>query len=191
MSTVNPNNPFGFRPIVRAGGTPFSVTQYAKAAADVNPIFMFDLVGHLTGGTPVPLAENPTYNNSRIQAGSQLTPGTSLFLGASLTYGAASVASVHPVTDEIDVIYIAQCSGATVITTATVAGQNANAIVAAGSTLTKQSAHQVNSATFAGTSSLDLKIQRIAMITPNVEGANAIVEVMINKSSQGQATAAV
>ena len=187
----NANNPFGFRPIVRAGGTPFSVTQYAKAAADANPIYMFDLVGHLTGGTPLPLPENSAYNVSRIQAGSQLTPGTSLFLGSSLTYGAASVGTIHPVTDEIDVIYIAQCSGATAITTATHAGQNANVLVTAGSATTKQSAHQVNSATFAGTSSLDVKIQRIAMITPNLEGANAIVEVMINKHALGQATASV
>jgi predicted alternative tryptophan synthase beta-subunit len=137
----------------------------------------------------MPLAENPAYNQSRIQAGSQLTPGASLFLGVSLTYGAALTASVHPVTDEIDVIYIAQCSGAVLITTATAAGQNANALVPAGNLLTKQSAHQVNSATIAATAGLDLRIQRIAMIVPNLEGANAIVEVSINKSAQGQATA--
>ena len=187
----NPNTPFGFKPIVRAGGSPFALTQYAKAAADVNPIFMFDLVGHLTGGVPLPLGENPAYNQSRIQAGSQLTPGTSLWLGATLAYGAASTGSVHPVTDEIDVIYIAQCSGALAITTAAHAGQNANVLVPAGNALTKQSAHQVNSATIAGTAGLDVKIQRIAMIVPNLEGANAIVEVMINKHSLGQGTASV
>lgn len=186
---ANSNNPFGFRPIIRAGGSPFAVTQYGKAAADANPIYMFDLVGHLTGGTPFPLPENAAYNLSRIQAGSQLTPGTSLFLGVSLTYGAASVGTVHPVTDEIDVIYIAQCSGATSITTTAHAGLNANVLVTAGSATTKQSAHQVNSAGIATTSSLDVKIQRISMITPNLEGANAIVEVMINKHALGQATA--
>ena len=188
---ANRNNPFGFRPIVRLGGGPFSVTQYAKAAADATAIFMFDLVGHLTGGTPLPLAENAAYNNSRIRAGSLLTPGTSLFLGASLTFGAASTGSVHPVTDEVDVIYIAQCSGALAITTASHAGLNANVLVTAGSALTKQSAHQVDSSTILGTSSLDVKIQRIAMITPNLEGANAIVEVTINKHANGQATASV
>jgi hypothetical protein len=188
---ANKNNPFGFRPIVRLGGGPFAVTQYAKAAADPNPIFMFDLVGHLTGGVPLPLAENPAYNNSRIQAGSQLTPGTSLFLGSTLAYGAPSTGSVHPVTDEIDVIYIAQCSGALAITTATHAGKNANTLLTAGSTLSKQSAHQVDSSTILGTASLDLKIQRIAMIVPNLEGPNAIVEVTINKHAQGQATASV
>jgi len=190
MSTLNPNNPFGFRPIVRLGGGPYAVTQYAKAAADATAIFMFDLVGRIVGGVPLPLAENPTYNQSRVQAGSLLTPGTSLYIGSSLTYGAPLTGSVHPVTDEVDVIYIAQCSGATSITTATAAGQNANALLTAGNTLTKQSAHQVNSATIAQTAGFDLRIQRIAMIVPNVEGANAIVEVTINKHANAQASAA-
>lgn len=188
---ANPNNPFGFRPIIRMGGSAFSVQEYGKAAADANAIFCFDLVGHLTGGTPFALPENPSYNLSRIQSGSQLTPGTSLWLGASLTYGAASVGTVHPVCDEIDCLYIAQCSGATSITTASHAGQNANVkLTVAGSTVTKQSGEQVDSATINTTSSLDLRINRVAMIVPNLEGANAIVEVLINKHALGQATTA-
>lgn len=188
---ANPNNPFGFRPIIRTGGIPFSVTSYGKAAADANAIFVFDMVGHLTGGTPFPLPENSTYNLSRIQSGNQLTPGTSLWLGSTLSYGAASVGTVHPVCDEIDCLFIAQCSGATSITTAAAAGLNANVTYAtAGSTTTKQSGMQVNSATIATTSSLDLRITRIAMIVPNAEGANAIVEVLINKHALGQGTTA-
>jgi hypothetical protein len=188
---ANSNNPFGFRPIIRAGGSPFSVTEYGKAAADANAIFVFDLVGHITGGTPFALPENSTYNLSRIQSGSQLTPGTSLWLGASLSYGAASTGTVHPVCDELDCIFIAQCSGATSITTASHAGLNANVkLTQAGSTTTKQSGEQVDSATIAATSSLDLRITRIAMIVPNAEGANAIVEVLINKHAFGQGTTA-
>lgn len=185
---ANPNSPFGFRPIIRAGGSPFSITEYGKAAADANPIYAFDLVGHLTGGTPFPLPENSTYNLTRIQCGSQLTPGTSLWLGASLTYGAASVGTVHPVADQIDVIFIAQAQGATSMTTAVAAGQNANVKLVAGSALTKMSAMQVDSTTVNTTSSLDLRIRQIAMIPPNVEGVNAILEVTINKHALGQAT---
>ena len=185
---ANPNNPFGFRPIIRAGGSPFSVQQYGKAAADVNPIYNYDLVGHLLGGTPMPLPENPIYNLSRIQSGSQLTPGTSLWLGASFTYGAASVGTIHPVSDQMDVIYIAQAQGATSMTTAVAAGQNANVKLVAGSATTKQSGMQVDSTTVLTTSSLDLRIRQIAMISPNVEGVNAILEVTINKHSFGQAT---
>lgn len=184
----NPNSPFGFRPIIRAGGSPFSVTEYGKAAADANPIFHFDLVGHLTGGTPMPLPENPTYNLSRIQSGSQLTPGTSLWLGSAIGYGPASTASVHPVADQTDVIFIAQAQGATAMTTASHAGQNANVKLVAGSTTTKMSAMQVDSTTVATTSSLDLRIRQIAMIGPNVEGVNAILEVSINKHAFANAT---
>lgn len=186
---ANPNAPFGFRPIIRLGGAPFTVQQYGKAAADANAIYNFDLVGHLTGGTPFPLPENPTYNLPRIQSGSQLTPGTSLWLGSSLGYGAASVGTVHSVSDEIDCIFIAQCSSTTSISTGTHVGKNANVTVAtAGSATTKQSGMQVDSTGIATTSSLDLKINRVAMISPNVEGANAIVEVLINKHAFGQAT---
>lgn len=186
---ANPNYPFGFRPIVREGGGPFSLCEYGKAAADVNPIFAFDLVGHITGGTPFPLPENSVYNLSRIQSATQLTPGTSLYLGASLGYGAASVGSIHPVSDQIDVLYIAQCSGATAITSASHAGLNANVLNTLSVLNTRMSQMQVNSAGIASTSSLDLRIKRIAMIVPNVEGANAIVEVLINKHAYGQQTA--
>lgn len=186
---ANPNNPFGFRPLIKMGGGPFSVREYGKAAADANPIFAFDLVGHLTGGTPFPLPENPVYNLSRIQSATQLTPGTSLYLGASLSYGAASVGSVHPVADEVDTIFLTQCSGATVITSAAAAGLNANVLNTLSVLNTKQSQMQLNSAGIATTSSLDLRIIEIAKIVPNVEGANAIVEVLINKHAFGQATA--
>lgn len=187
----NNNNPFGFRPVVRIGGGPFSVVEYGKAAADVNPIYRFDLVGHLAGGTPFALPENPTYNLSRIQSGSQLTPGTSLWLGSSITYGAASTGSVHPVADQLDVVFIAQCYGpATSVTTAAAAGQNANVKLVAGSTVTLQSQMQVDATTINTTSSFDLKIRQVAMIVPNVEGINSIVEVTINKHYYGQGTTA-
>jgi hypothetical protein len=172
------------------GGSPFSVTEYGKAAADANPIFAFDLVGHLTGGVPFPLPENPVYNLSRIQSGSQLTPGTSLWLGASLSYGAASVGSVHPVCDEIDCVFIAQVSGATAITTAAHAGLNANVLNTGGNVATRMSGFQVNGTGIAVTAGLDLKIRQIAMISPNVEGPNAIVEVIIDKHQLGQNTLA-
>lgn len=186
---ANINAPFGFRPIIRLGGAPFSVTEYGKAAADTHAIYSFDLVGHLLGGTPFPLPENPTYNLSRIQSGSQLTPGTSLWLGASLTYGAASVGSVHPVCDEIDCVFLAQAgNGASSMTTAAAAGQNANVFQGVGSATTKQSAFCVDSGTVLTTSSLDLRIRRISMISPNIEGAYALLEVTINKHALGQAT---
>jgi hypothetical protein len=183
---ANINAPFGFRPITRAGGIAFSVTQYGKAVADPNPIFSFDLVGKITGGIPLPMPEDPTKNLPRIQSGSQLTPGTSLWLGASMGPGAASVGSVHPVTDEIDCVYNAQVSGVTNITTAAHVGLNANVLNTGGNTLTKMSQFQVNGVGIAVTAGLDLRIRQVSTISPNQEGANAIVEVIILKHSLGQ-----
>lgn len=189
---ANPGNSscFGFRPIIRLGGAPFSVTEYGKAAADANAIYAFDLVGHLTGGTPFPMPENPNFNLSRVQDGSQLTPGTSLWLGSSLSYGAASIGTVHPVTDEIDVIYLTRCYGSTGATTATGSGLNANVKLVAGSTTTKQSLMGLDDSGIGTSSSLDLRIQKISTISPNLEGVNALVEVTINKHALGQATTA-
>jgi hypothetical protein len=188
---ANPNNPFGFRPIIRLGGSAFSVTEYGKPSGDANAIYAFDLVGFNTGA-PYALPENANFNLVRIQTGYQLTPGTSLWLGASMTYGAASTGTVHPVTDEPDVLYIAQCDGSTSISTQSHSHKNANVSTSqAGSTTTKQSGLQVSSSSIATTSSLDLRIQRIAMLNSNAEGANAIVEVTINKHALGLQTAGV
>src|SRR6185312_11548819 len=155
---ANPTTLFGFRPIIRLGGSPFSVTTYGKAAADANAIYAFDLVGHLTGGTPFPMPENPSYNLSRVQDGSQLTPGTSLWLGASMTFGAASTGTVHPVADEIDRVFMAACgTGSTSITTASHAGLNANVKLQAGNATSHMSKQGVDDSSIATTSSLDLR----------------------------------
>jgi len=185
---ANPNNPFGFRPVIRSGGSAFCITEYGKAAADPNPIYAFDLVAHLTGGTPPPLPESPdAFTLSRIQSGSQLTPGTSLWLGASLSFGGASLATVHPVTDEIDVIYIAQVS--TTATNAIAAGLNANVLNSGGNALTKMSQMQINGGGIAATAGLDLRLIRIAMITGNSPGNNAVMECLISKHANAPGAA--
>lgn len=188
---ANPNTPFGFRPITRMGGSPFSIVEYGKPVGDANAIYAFDLVGYATG-TAIALPEAATYFLSQIQTGYQLTPGTSLFLGASLSYGAASAATVHPVTDELDVVYLAQCKTGTTISTTSHVHRNANiSLTTAGSATTKQSGMTVDGASIQTTSSLDVRIQKVSTILPNAEGANAILEVTINKHAQGPQTAGV
>lgn len=188
---ANPNNPFGFRPIIRMGGSPFSVTEYAKPSTDANAIFMFDILKKVTGGVALP--ESPQgYLLPTVQTGYQGTPGTTLWQGVSLNYGAASTATVHSVCDEPDVIFIGQCKTGTTVATASHIGKNANiSTTTAGSTTTKQSGLAVDGATIATTSTLDLRILRVAMIVPNAEGDSAILEVLINKHELGLQTAGV
>jgi hypothetical protein len=187
----NPNNPFGFRPIIRLGGSPFSVTEYGKPVGDGNAIYAFDLVGYNTG-TAGTLPENTNFKLPIVQTGYQLTPGTSLWLGAVLAYGAASTATVHPVVDQPDVLYIAQLKTGTTYSTSSHAHKNANVSqTTAGSATTKQSGLAIDGATIATTSSLDLRIRGLFMSPPNAEGDSAILEVTINKHALGLQTAGV
>jgi|HubBroStandDraft_1064217.scaffolds.fasta_scaffold416202_2 hypothetical protein len=187
---ANPNSPFGFRPIGRLGGGPIGVSEYAKPASDTNyAIFMFDLVGKAaSSGLPPTGQGNPAPG---CQSAQNLTPGTSLYLGSSINYGAISTLTMHYVTDEIDMVYIAQVDAVTSITAAADAGKNANVLTTAGSATTKQSNMSVNHTGIATTSGLDLRILAVSNLSPNVEGVYAIVEVLIMKHALGQGTAGV
>lgn len=187
---ANSNNPFGFRPIVILGGGPYSLKEYAKPATDANQIFAFDLVNKVAGAVALP--ENATYNLPTIQTGYQATPGTSLWLGASLAGGAISTATVHPVADEMDILFIAQAKTGVVVTTTGHVGKNANvSLTQTGNTLTKMSKMAVDSASIATTGTLDLRIRGIAMISPNAEGDSTILEVTINKHATAQGSVGV
>lgn len=188
---ANPNTPFGFRPIARYGGAPWAFVEYAKPASDANAIFMNDLVKKVTGGVALP--ESPTgYLLPTVQTGYQGTPGTTLWQGVSMNFGAASVLSVHNVVDMPDAIFIAQLKTGTVFATASHGGKNANiSTTTAGSTTTKQSGLALDGATIATTSTLDMRITRIAMISPNAEGDSAILECTINKHELGLQVAGV
>lgn len=187
---ANSNNPFGFRPIIRAGGAPFSINQYAKPASDANALFAFDVV--IKVAVAVAMPEAPTYNLPGIQTGYQATPGTSLLVGASLAFGAASTLTVHPVVDETDVIFNAQAKTGVVITTVGHVGKNANlSLTQAGSTSTRMSKQAIDSATIAATATLDFRLRLISMASPNAEGDSAILEVSINKHFYAQGAAGV
>ena len=178
---ANPNTPFGFRPIIRAGGAPFSVTAYGKPSTDPNAIYAFDLVQKVQAAIPLPEAAL-LVNLPGVQTGYVGTPGTTLWLGASLAYGAPSTATVHPVADEPDVLYLVQASTGLAISTAGHVGKNANVSLSlAGNTRSRMSRMTADSATIAAAASLDLRILRVAMIPPNAEGDSAMLEVSINK----------
>jgi hypothetical protein len=186
---ANPNTPFGFRPVIRQGGTPFSVTQYAKPATDPNALFNFDMCQKIAGAGV--LTEASPYNLPAIQTGYTATPGTTLWIGSSIGYGAASVLSMHSVSDEIDVVFLAQAKTGLAVTTTAHAGKNANvSLTLAGDPLRKNSRMAVDNA-IAATAGLDLRIRGVAMISPNAEGDSAILEVIILKHFFGQGTAGV
>jgi hypothetical protein len=186
----NPNTPSGFKPTVRQGGTPFSVTQYAKGSTDPNPLYNWDMVIKIPGAGI--LTEASPYQIPTIQTGYTGTPGTTLWLGSSIGYGAASALTMHSVTDEVDAVFLVQAKTGVNITNAAHAGKNGNiSLSVAGDPLSKSSRMQIDSATIAASAALDCRIRAVAMIPPNAEGDSAVIEVMINKHFFGQATPGV
>lgn len=188
---ANPNNPFGFRTMLTTmSGVPPRVAEYGKPSTDGNfAIFQNDLVQKAASSVAVAAGGNPAPG---IQSAANGTPGTTLYQGVSLNYGALSTATLHYVVDEPMCIFMAQVDSTTNITTASHAGKNANALCStAGNALTKQSAMSVNHSTIAGTAGLDLRILRVSNLQPNAEGIFAIVEVIILKHELAQGTAGV
>jgi len=186
---ANPNNLFGFRAISRDSGGPIATRQYGKAAANTKAIFMADLVIKAATSVADPTgAGNPAPGVTSAQ---DATPGTSLYLGASINYGAASTATMQYVVDSPDALYIAQVDGTLAVTTASHVGKNANVKTGTGNALTKQSTMGVDNTSIATTAGLDLRIMKVSNLVPNAEGANAIVEVVIIKHSIAEGVAGV
>jgi hypothetical protein len=185
---ANPANLFGFKAISRDSGGPILTHQYGKAATgSTTAIFMNDLVIKYAASVADPTGlGNPMPGIASAQGA---TPGTTLLLGASLNYGAASTATAHYVVDSIDAIFIGAVDGSLAVTTASHVGKNANIKNSAGSTTTKQSGMGVDNTTIATNAGLDLRILRVSNIVPNAEGANAIVEVSILKHALAEGSA--
>lgn len=190
---ANVNAPFGFRPMLyNMDGGPSRVTQYCKPASDGQAIFMNDIVSKvaasgvpLEGGSPQP----------GCQSGYSGTPGTTLWLGASLNYGAASTLTFHSIVDSISAVYTAQTSGSTAKTEANAAGKNANInIGTAGQTAVAHlSGMQIDVASIATTAGLDLRlVTELNQGQLNADNAaNEIFEVIILKHQYAQGSAGV
>ena len=91
---ANPNSPFGFKPITRLGGLPFSFTTYGKPSTDAQAIFQGDLVTKVTGTVPLP--ENTTYNVPTCQGGYAATMSSAVWLGVVANYAAARASMRTP-----------------------------------------------------------------------------------------------
>ena len=187
---ANPNSPFGFRPLMTTlNGAPIQIREYGKAAGESTAIFMNDIVmksaasvtSQTGAGTPRPAVKSAT-NGS---------PGTTLWQGVSLNYGAASTLTYQYLVDEITALFTAQVDGSLSVTSASHVGKNANLKYAAGSATSKQSLMVVDNTTINTTAGLDLRIVDLSQASPNAEGANAIVVVTIQKHEFGQNVAGV
>jgi len=191
---ANTNNPFGFLPIGRDGGGPLAAAQYCKVAAHTQALFVGDIVSKsavsaaltdiadIGAGLPVP-------GCTSLQNG---TPGTTLWLGSVLNYGAAATNTLHWVFDTPDTILIGQGNGSDSLTQAAVAGKNALFVTGAGNATTKKSTMTFNSGALQTTyANSDSRILRLHNRVGNAEGVYAVVEIIIIRHAKAQGSAGV
>jgi hypothetical protein len=174
--------------MIDTAGAPVGIREYAKPASDTYPIYTYDLV---TKAAVSQTVEGQLIPTPGVKTFTEGTPGTTLILGASLSYGAGSNATWHTVVDDPTAVYEAQCDGTTSITVASHVGKNANVNNAAQTNGGLISAMQVSSSSIATTAGLDLRIQDLGRALTNSEGANAIVEVIVLKHQFAYGSAGV
>jgi hypothetical protein len=173
---ANVNAPHGLNVLGRtlAGGLP-TVESFQKAASLGTAIFIGDAVARAADGT----------------ISITITPGTTLYSGVALNWGAASTLTDHLVITSPDCLFEAQDSDASVGTLAADVGLNANLVLTAGNALTLVSKHQVDQSTLATTNTLDVKILRKFDVPSNDYGPNCRLEIVFNKHRMALGVAGV
>jgi hypothetical protein len=145
---ANLNNPRGLSPLVKnQGGGPCQANAYKKVVGTATVIYQNDCVRPLAAGD--------------ITAGG--TPGTDLWLGVALNYGAASTATDHLVIDDPSALFEAQDDGQSSGLLEADQRLNANLIfptAIALNALLQISSHGINASTKATTATLDVKLLR-------------------------------
>lgn len=173
----NVDNPHGLQTLGRtmAGGFP-TVESFQKAASFGTALFIGDAVARAADGT----------------INTTITPGTTLYSGVNLNYGAASTLTDHLVITSPDALFEAQDNNSTDGFAAADMGLNANLELNAGSALTQLSGHEINESTANTTSTLDVKLLRLLQSPDNSYGTGwGRFEIIFNKHRMHPAVAGV
>jgi hypothetical protein len=173
---ANVNNPFGLRSlgVTLSGGAP-QIELYDKVVGYGTAVFPGDAVNQVADGSIEKSA----------------TPGSTLFSGVALDYGAALKATDHLVIVSPDAIFVTQCDDDATGLVAADRGLNCNLILGAGSATTLKSAHQLDTSTKQTTSTLDMKLRRLFGVPDNAYGEWSRWEVVFNNHRNAMGTTAV
>jgi len=173
----NTNAPHGLMPLgVSLSGGPQAIEVFSKPSTLNTAIFRYDPVARLADGSI-----------SSKQA--DITPGSTLYSGVALAYGAASTATDHHVLLSPDAIFEAQTDSTGLV--ATDMGCNANLEYGAGSAVTKLSGWIINHTPCDGTSTSDVHLLRKFDVPTNDYGAYARLEIVFNKHRMAPGVAGV
>lgn len=162
---ANADNPHGLQPINTTHGGAFFTEEFSKVVGYGTALFLFDAVARVADGS----IEKPA------------TPGTTAISGVNMTYAAASTASTHLVITDPSVIFDCQDNNDTDGIAAADLGLNANLEYNAGSATTKISGHEIDESTADTTNTLDVHLLRLRALPNNAHGANARIEILINR----------
>lgn len=175
---ANVNNPNGLKPLMRGlYGAPVEAMEFKKPATYAKAIRMWDAVTRLSDST--------------LGDGTDITPGTTLYLGVAMDYAAASVLSYHRVIISPGALY--ECQGHAVATGIVEAdgGANVNLLLTDGPPSgfpVQQSAHELDDSAMDTSIAKDMHLIRLSGWTPsqgpmpgNDFGVHARWEVMFNK----------
>lgn len=173
----NVDNPHGLRPIGRTidGGFP-RIQGFQKDASEGTAIFQFDAVNREADGN--------------LDAASA-TPGTTLYSGVSLNYGAASTLTDHLVVVSPGALFEAQDNNDTDGLAAADEGLNINIELNAGSTSTLISGHELDESTLNTSNGLDLHVIQKLDVPGNDYGSYCRMIVMFNKHRMATVAAGV
>jgi hypothetical protein len=163
---ANLDSPHGLIPLYRRGGGPVVSNEYQKASGTGTAIFIGDVVTRLA--------------TQFISPGG--APGTTLWLGVSLNWGAASTLSNHQVVDDPDVVFECQDDGDSAQWAEADNGLNANFIFGTGNVSTLISAHEIDTSTKDVAAALDAKVlRRHGTLNNDYGSANVRLEILFNK----------
>jgi hypothetical protein len=178
---ANNNNAHGLRPLgISLGGGPAFIEQFSKAVGYGTAIFQNDAVNRVADGS--------------IEASA--TPGSSLYSGVALNYGAALTATDHLVITSPDALFEAQDDGTTGQgvpgITAVGLGMNANLVLTAGVAATSHiSKHQIAASTLDTTNTLDMHLLKLLSAPDNAYGQYARIEMVFNRHRMAPGVAGV
>lgn len=168
---ANVDNPHGLSPLGRtlAGGLP-TIESFVKAVGFGTALFIGDAVARAADGS----------------IDKTITPGTTLYSGVNLNWGAASTATDHLVVTSPDALFEAQDNNSTDGFAAADMGLNANLELNAGSATTLLSGHEINESTINTTNSLDVHLLRLLGNPGNAYGTGwGRFEIVFNKHRMG------
>lgn len=180
---ANTNRPSGARPVRYIGGAPYNgaCTPYSVDASNATAIFVGDFIIREADGNVAP------YTGS---GGGDLL-GVCVAVGANSTlymdpsnldrrYLPASTAGTVLVADSPDIVFECQEDPAGTALVAGDAGSNCDVLATAGSTVTGQSAHEIDRSTVVATTA-QLRLIRLIDRADNAHGDYAKWEVLINE----------